>query len=237
MTLFKKSALACALSAAIVQSAVAAPAFYTFSIDNSSATTGTWTRPSGQGGTYNYAAVYFTPTLDFTDMKFGQSEAGVDTVMYVYRGVFDPNQPAGFLKYNDDTSAATHQVILGSGATIMDNFHQGGMGVLVDTERGCLVGNGFDKKVNESPVSPTGVVFDGYPIPYWDEVVEMVCEAALVNQGVKLIGWDVALAQDGPLLIEANRGPGWDVTQVPAQHGQKELLNEMLREVGAPERP
>ena len=99
------------------------------------------------------------------------------------------------------------------------------------------MGNGFDKKVNESPVSPTGVTFDGYPIPYWDDVVKMVCEAALVNQGVKLIGWDVALAKDGPLLIEANRGPGWDVTQVPAQHGQKDLLNEMLREVGAPERP
>ena len=138
---------------------------------------------------------------------------------------------------NDQSRLVLAVARVGSGATIMDNFHQGGMGVLVDTERGCLVGNGFDKKVNESPVSPTGVVFDGYPIPYWDEVVEMVCEAALVNQGVKLIGWDVALAKDGPLLIEANRGPGWDVTQVPAQHGQKDLLNEMLREVGAPERP
>ena len=119
----------------------------------------------------------------------------------------------------------------------MDNFHQGGMGVLIDMDRGCLVGNGFDKKVNESPTSVTGVVFDGYPIPYWDEVKEMVCEAALVNQGVNLIGWDVALSVDGPLIIEANRGPGWDVTQVPAKHGQKALLNEMLREVGAPERP
>lgn len=125
---------------------------------------------------------------------------------------------------------------VGSGASIMDNFHQGGMGVRVDLERGCLAGNGFDKKVNESPVSVTGVAFDGFPIPYWDEVKEMVLEAALVNTDVKLIGWDVAIAKDGPLLIEGNRGPGWDVTQVPEQHGQKALLNEMLREIGAPER-
>ncbi|MGE8496576.1 MAG: autotransporter outer membrane beta-barrel domain-containing protein [Pseudomonas sp.] len=116
---FKKCALACALSTAVLQSAFAAPAFYTFSIDDSSATTGTWTRPNGQGGTYNYAAVYFSPTLDVTDLKFGQSEAGVDTVMYVYRGVFNPNQPAGALQYNDDTSEAAHQAILGSGTTIM----------------------------------------------------------------------------------------------------------------------
>lgn len=118
ISLFKKSVLACALSTAILQSAVAAPAFYTFSIDNSSATTGTWARPSGSPGAYNYAAVYFTPTLDFTDMKFGQSEAGVDTVMYLYRGVFDPNQPAGYLEQNDDTSEANHQAILGSGTPI-----------------------------------------------------------------------------------------------------------------------
>lgn len=116
---FKKCALACALSTAALQSAFAAPAFYTFSIDDSNATTGTWTRPSGSPGNYSFAAVYFTPTLDVTDLKFGQSEAGVDTVMYVYKGVFDPNQPAGFLKYNDDTSVAVHQAILGSGTTIM----------------------------------------------------------------------------------------------------------------------
>lgn len=115
---FKKCALACALSSAMLQSAFATPAFYTFSIDDSNATTGTWTRPSGQAGTYNYAAVYFTPTLDVTDLKFGQSEAGVDTVMYIYKGVFDPNQPTGFLGYNDDTLEAAHQAILGSGAII-----------------------------------------------------------------------------------------------------------------------
>lgn len=139
--------------------------------------------------------------------------------------------------HNDQSRVVMAVARVGSGASIMDNFHQGGMGVLIDMDRGCLVGNGFDKKVNESPTSVTGVVFDGYPIPYWDEVKEMVCEAALVNQGVNLIGWDVALSIDGPLIIEANRGPGWDVTQVPAKHGQKALLNEMLREVGAPERP
>ncbi len=139
--------------------------------------------------------------------------------------------------HNDQSRVVMAVARVGSGASIMDNFHQGGMGVLIDMDRGCLVGNGFDKKVNESPTSVTGVVFDGYPIPYWDEVKEMVCEAALVNQGVNLIGWDVALSVDGPLIIEANRGPGWDVTQVPAKHGQKALLNEMLREVGAPERP
>lgn len=115
---FKKCALACALSTSLLQPALAAPAYYSFSINDSNATTGAWTRPGASPGTYNYASVYFMPNLDFTGFKFGQSEAGVDTVMYVYSGVFDPTQPGGFLRYNDDTNAAEHQAILGGGTVV-----------------------------------------------------------------------------------------------------------------------
>ncbi|MGE8360856.1 autotransporter outer membrane beta-barrel domain-containing protein [Pseudomonas sp.] len=104
----------------MLQSALAAPAYYSFSIDDSNATTGTWTRPDGDAGaTYNFAAVYFTPTLDVTGMTFGQSQAGVDTWMYVYQGSFDPNQPGASLGDNDDTPASLHQAILGSGTPTM----------------------------------------------------------------------------------------------------------------------
>jgi len=115
---FRKCALACALGAVWLQSALASPAYYSFNINDSNATMGTWARPSALPGTYNYASVYFTPTLDGTGVKFGQSEAGVDTVMYVYQGTFDPTQPGTSLGYNDDTLAGTHQTILGGGATV-----------------------------------------------------------------------------------------------------------------------
>lgn len=114
---FKKCALAWALSTAVLQSAFAAPAFYTFSIDDSNATTGTWTRP-GSSGNFNYASVYFMPTLDVTGIKFGQSEAGVDTWMFVYEGTFDPNSPGGSLANNDDMDISDHQAILGNAAII-----------------------------------------------------------------------------------------------------------------------
>ena len=63
---------------------------------------------------------------------------------------------------------------IGSGAAVVDNFHQGGKAVLVDIEAGKLVGNGIAKNLDESPTSPTGITFDGFEIPYWDEVVAMV---------------------------------------------------------------
>jgi glutathione synthase/RimK-type ligase-like ATP-grasp enzyme len=120
---------------------------------------------------------------------------------------------------------------IGAGTAIVDNFHQGGKGVRIDTEKGCLVGNGISKKLEESELSVTGIRFDGFEIPYWDKVVEMVCKGAVNTPDMYLIGWDVALAKDGPLIIEANSGSGWDVTQVTALKGQKDLFDWMLDEV------
>lgn len=120
---------------------------------------------------------------------------------------------------------------IGSGKTIADNFHQGGMGVLIDIELGKLTGNGFDKELNESPDSITGVTFDGTVIPYWNEIKEMVLEAALVNSNIHIVGWDVAITTDGPLLIEGNRGPGFDLVQILLKKGTKYMLDDALMHV------
>lgn len=120
---------------------------------------------------------------------------------------------------------------VGSGQTIADNFHQGGMGVLVNLENGQLVGNGIDKKLNESEYSITNIKFDGFKIPYWNEIKHMVLEAALVNDKVNIVGWDVAISKNGPLIIEANRGPGFDLVQVLLKKGAKYMLEDMLKEV------
>lgn len=117
------------------------------------------------------------------------------------------------------------------GKTIADNFHQGGKGVLVDIETGKLVGNGIDKKLNESENSITNIKFDGFQIPYWEEIKEMVLEAALVNDKVNMVGWDVAISKNGPLIIEGNRGPGFDLVQVLLKKGTKYMLDDLLEEV------
>lgn len=123
------------------------------------------------------------------------------------------------------------QLGLAHGKTIADNFHQGGKGVLVDLETGKLVGNGIDKKLNESEKSITGVKFDGFQVPYWSEIRRMVLEAALVNDKVNLVGWDVAISKNGPLIIEGNRGPGFDLVQILLKKGTKYMLDDLLEEV------
>lgn len=117
------------------------------------------------------------------------------------------------------------------GKTIADNFHQGGKGVLVDIKNGVLVGNGIDKALNESEKSITGITFNGFKIPYWEEIKKMVLEAALVNDKVNIVGWDVAISKNGPLIIEGNRGPGFDLVQVLLKKGTKYMLDDLLESV------
>ena len=101
----------------------------------------------------------------------------------------------------------------------------------MDIESGKLVGNGIDKKLNESEKSITNIKFDGFQIPYWEEIKEMVLKAALVNDKVNLVGWDVAISKNGPLIIEGNRGPGFDLVQILLKKGTKYMLDDLLQEV------
>ena len=59
----------------------------------------------------------------------------------------------------------------------------------------------------------------------------MVLEAALVNDNVNIVGWDVAISKNGPLIIEGNRGPGFDLVQVLLKKGTKYMIDELLEEV------
>ena len=120
---------------------------------------------------------------------------------------------------------------VGSGTSVADNFHMGGSAVLIDMETGKLTGNGIDKKLNEHECSATGVRYDGYQVPFWEEIKKLCLDAALVNDQIHFVGWDVAVTPNGPLLIEGNRGSGFDLPQVLAKRGLKDMIDTLIARV------
>lgn len=118
---------------------------------------------------------------------------------------------------------------VGNGVYEVDNFHKGGMGVSIDTRTGKLKGNAIDKDLNEYKVHPTTrIYFNKYELPFWKETRKLVLEAALVNQNIKVVGWDVAITKNGPILVEGNRRPGFDLVQVLSKKGRKDIIYHVM---------
>lgn len=117
----------------------------------------------------------------------------------------------------------------GNGECDVDNFHQGGMGVLVDIETGKLIGQAFNKNLEYFDCHPkSGVKFDGFQIPNWEKIKELVLEAALVSEHIHAVGWDVAVTEDGATFIEGNRRAGYDLPQVLSKRGRKDIMRHCL---------
>ncbi len=121
---------------------------------------------------------------------------------------------------------------VGNGVNSVDNFHAQGMGVAIDMETGKLKGEAIDKDGNVFKTHPTtGVVFDGFQLPDFQQAVELVLRGALESDKILVIGWDVAFSDRGPVIIEANRRPGYDLVQMLDQRGRMDIINGVLSRV------
>lgn len=60
------------------------------------------------------------------------------------------------------------------------------------------------KTYGETCHCDTGAIFSDITIPYWDEVKEMVVDAASYITELAYIGWDVGITPSGPVIIEGN---------------------------------
>lgn len=121
---------------------------------------------------------------------------------------------------------------IGNGINSVDNFHAGGMATEIDLETGKLIMPALDKDLNEFTHHPTTKVkIQGFQLPYFEEVKTMVKEACLESDKILVVGWDVALTEEGPVIIEGNRRPGFDVVQVASRKGRMDIIEYVLGHV------
>ena len=89
----------------------------------------------------------------------------------------------------------------------VDNFHNGGSAYPIDIETGIVTGSGRCQRHNKPLLySPAGQIMPGFVIPHWDILKESVRRAALIQDEVGYIAWDVAITEDGVEFVEFNVG-------------------------------
>ena len=101
--------------------------------------------------------------------------------------------------------------------SVMDNVCSGGGGnvdACIDMETGMLKyaiqfdGLGKDVEITHHPDS--GALLEGVKIEHWSEIVEQVLQFQECFPYCKAAGWDIAITDEGPVVIEVN--DFWDRT-------------------------
>jgi hypothetical protein len=124
----------------------------------------------------------------------------------------------------------------------VDNAHAGGIGASVEVTSGALskASNlGSDARLGWFSEHPdTGAPIEGKIVPCWDEAKALAVAGHRHFKDRVVIGWDIAVLEDGPIFVEGNGNPDLDILQrfMPVglrQHRFAELLAHHLRERGA----
>ncbi|MCL4743912.1 MAG: hypothetical protein KJZ83_00705 [Burkholderiaceae bacterium] len=114
---------------------------------------------------------------------------------------------------------------LSAKGNVQDNFHHGESGNLlakVDLASGRVIhliqgGWPWPQQTDRHP--DTGRVMIGFEIPHWRDAVALTLEAATAFPGARLQGWDVALTDRGPVLLEINTPMDADLVQLASGQG------------------
>lgn len=113
-----------------------------------------------------------------------------------------------FTFYKDGQAYFLQAILKVGNGGVVDNFSSGGMYTYIDDE-GTVYAEAIDQMDNKyykHPISNETIV--GFKVPMFKEAVSMVKEAAKVVPEMGYIGWDVAISEDGPVLVEGNCYPG-----------------------------
>ncbi len=103
---------------------------------------------------------------------------------------------------------------IGRKGSAVDNTAQGGIWSQINRDTGEIYAGvtkkSFNKRTKKSPGTfsahpDTGETFEGVKIPWWDEGRKLALEAhEKLAPDALTLGWDVALAEHGPVLLEVN---------------------------------
>ena len=102
----------------------------------------------------------------------------------------------------------------------VDHLIHNAVGAWVDPDSGVLGRGRMRGDLDYVSVLPgTDTSFVGFRLPYWPEVKDLALRAAAAFPWVRSVGWDIAISEQGPVLVEGNERWAISLVQMAAPHG------------------
>jgi len=132
------------------------------------------------------------------------------------------------VKTKDEVIIFEAALRMGVGDSVVDNAGSGGIFAAVDVKTGVCKTVGVDEKGHSYVCHPdTGIVIPGFRIPRWEEAVRLAKELSHVVEKNNYCGWDLALTDEGWVMIEGNPR-GQFAIQYATKKGMKRELEEYI---------
>ncbi|MDO4941104.1 MAG: sugar-transfer associated ATP-grasp domain-containing protein [Erysipelotrichaceae bacterium] len=118
---------------------------------------------------------------------------------------------------------------MGIGEMSVDNSSSGGLNTCLD-EKGRIIKACFSDKTGLYYTNhpTTGMYLVGFEVPMYQETIDLCLKAALEEPRLGYIGFDVAITPKGPIIVEANDLPGYDM---PQNHGTSNRKTGILPDI------
>ena len=134
---------------------------------------------------------------------------------------------------NGNTHVMLKVIRFGNGINAVDNFHSGGMYTVFD-DNGIITKPAVDREGIVYSIHPiTKTKIEGFKIPYYQEAINLAINASKVIPQLGYVGFDIAISESGPVIIEGNELPGYDLYQSKVhlsenKEGLKPLFDEVI---------
>jgi hypothetical protein len=119
-------------------------------------------------------------------------------------------------KGEPEVVSAVFRMAIGDNRTV-DNLHAGGIASGVRLDDGALSAAsnlGMDARLGWLDRHPdSGAAITGRRLPLWKETKALAVQAHRAFADRVLVGWDIAITDDGPVVVEGNSSPDLDIIQ------------------------
>jgi hypothetical protein len=129
------------------------------------------------------------------------------------------------LKRNGSIDVVGAFIKVSKGTMPIDNFGAGGIVAKIDLANGA-VGSFYNHELFYEEHNNLDID-DGLIIPHFDKVLHISQKTAMAIYGLDFIGIDVAVTNNGPVVIEANAYPSYE-SQFILETGFRNILNPLL---------